>query len=177
MKTKKHITTISKDCIAESLLILMQKKAFSDITIGEITQKAGVNRSTYYRNFNSKEDIVKYSIIKIVYECVKNNDKKDIPYRKQVFKSFNHFLKYKNELMTIYKNGLSHYILEAFNEKFISIGGQKPFEEQYKAYLHIGGIYNSFLLWFSKDMDIPVERLTELFIANFPKRFSKFIIL
>jgi AcrR family transcriptional regulator len=177
MKIKKHITTISKDCIAESLLILMRKKAFSDITIGEITQKAGVNRSTYYRNFNSKEEIVKYSIIKIVYENVRNNDKKYIPYRKQVFESFNHFLKYKNELMVIYKNGLSHYILEVFNEKFISIGGQKSPEDLYKAYWHIGGIYNILFLWFSKDMDTPVERLTELFIANFPKRFSKFIIL
>jgi hypothetical protein len=108
---------------------------------------------------------------------VRNNDKKYTSYKEQVFKSFNHFLKYKNELMVIYKNGLSHYILEAFNEKFISISGQKSPEDLYKAYLHIGGIYNIFLLWFSKGMDTPVEKLTELFIANFPKRFSKFIIL
>jgi hypothetical protein len=79
--------------------------------------------------------------------------------------------------MVIYKNGLSHYILEAFNEKFISISGKKSPEDLYKAYLHIGGIYNIFLLWFSKGMDTPVEKLTKLFIANFPKRFSKFIIL
>jgi hypothetical protein len=156
----------------------MRKKAFSDITIREITQKAGVNRSTYYRNFNSKEDIVTYSFVKIIneyvkkndlYEYVKNKDKKNIPYR-ELFKLFNHFLAYKNELMLIYKNGLSHYILYTLNERFISTGRKKSFEDQYKAYWHIGGMYNTFLLWFSTDMAIPVEKITDLFMANFSKK-------
>jgi AcrR family transcriptional regulator len=177
-RLEKTSSSIAKDCMAESLLILMRKKAFSDITISEITKKAGVNRSSYYRNFKSKGDIVKYSFIKIffeyaknnnLYEYVKNKDKKNIPYRKMLSKLFIHFLTYKNELMLIYKNGLSHYILEDFNERAISIFGQKSFEEQYKAYWHIGGIYNTFLLWFSTDMAIPVEKITELFLANIPK--------
>jgi hypothetical protein len=169
MKIEKHITTVSKDCIAESLFILMKKTPFSDITIGEITQKAGVNRSTYYRNFNSKEDIVKYAFFKIFYEFAKHNNVKNITYKNRIFKLFNHLLKHKNELMLIYSNGLSYCILDALNEQFTVIGTQKSFEEQYKAYWKIGGIYNSFLLWFSKDMDTPVEILTESFWANFQR--------
>jgi AcrR family transcriptional regulator len=147
----------------------MRKKAFFDITIGEITQKAGVNRSTYYRNFNSKEDIVKHSFYKILSEFAKNNDIKNAARKDRLIKLFKHLLKYKKELMLIYNNGLSYCILDAFNEKYISFGSRQSLEEQYKAYWKIGGIYNSFLLWFSKNMDTPVEILTELFWENYQK--------
>lgn len=44
--------------IQQALLLLMKDKAYPDITIGEITAKAGVNRSTYYRHFDTKESII-----------------------------------------------------------------------------------------------------------------------
>ena len=46
--------------ITDALLLLMKHKNFNDITIGEITKKAGVNRSTYYRHFSTKESIIKF---------------------------------------------------------------------------------------------------------------------
>ena len=55
-----------KDYISQALLHLMQKKAYSQITIQEITAEAGVNRSTYYRNFTSKETIIQYIFGEII---------------------------------------------------------------------------------------------------------------
>ena len=55
-----------KDYISQALLHLMQKKANSQITIQEITAEAGVNRSTYYRNFTSKETIIQYIFGEII---------------------------------------------------------------------------------------------------------------
>lgn len=42
----------------EALVKLMESKNFYDIRISEIINKAGISRATFYRNFNSKEDIV-----------------------------------------------------------------------------------------------------------------------
>ena len=53
--SKKQLT---KEYIIQSLFILMKTKDYSDITIQDITNKAGVNRSTYYRNFSCKENII-----------------------------------------------------------------------------------------------------------------------
>ncbi|MDE6142426.1 MAG: TetR/AcrR family transcriptional regulator, partial [Bacilli bacterium] len=45
--------------IISALFTLMKKKKYEDISITEITNKAGVSRVSFYRNFNSKEDIIK----------------------------------------------------------------------------------------------------------------------
>jgi len=56
---RKNVTSeMMKGYMADALLILMGSKDYADISIGEITEKAGVNRSTFYRNYNSKDAII-----------------------------------------------------------------------------------------------------------------------
>ena len=54
-----------KECMPDALLKLMSEKSFSQITINEISQTAGVNRSTWFRNFTSKEEAVTYKYIRL----------------------------------------------------------------------------------------------------------------
>ena len=44
--------------ITEALLSLLEKKEYKDISITEICKKAGVTRMSFYRNFESREDIL-----------------------------------------------------------------------------------------------------------------------
>lgn len=53
---------ISKGLLAEALLLLMKKKEYKDITVKDIAEKAGVSRLTFYRNFDSKENILAWHI-------------------------------------------------------------------------------------------------------------------
>lgn len=48
----------SKRWLQESLLYLMLKKPFSQITISEITDHAGLSRPTFYLHYKSKEDLL-----------------------------------------------------------------------------------------------------------------------
>lgn len=48
-----------KECIFIALTLLMEQKDYADITITDITKKAGVSRMAYYRNYESKEDILR----------------------------------------------------------------------------------------------------------------------
>lgn len=70
MKKESTHTKLLKTYIDEALILLLGKKGFAEITIKEITEKAGVNRSTYYRNFNSKEDIVMFFYSSILTKCI-----------------------------------------------------------------------------------------------------------
>ena len=46
------------DYIYEALVELMDKKPYDQITITDITKKAGVSRMAYYRNYKDKDDIL-----------------------------------------------------------------------------------------------------------------------
>lgn len=48
----------SQQQISKVLLELMNEKSFDDITISELTEKAGLARRTFYRNYSSKEEII-----------------------------------------------------------------------------------------------------------------------
>lgn len=58
MVKKKKSSQFLRSCIFEALMILLQQKRYEDITVSEITSKAGVSRMTYYRTYSSKEDII-----------------------------------------------------------------------------------------------------------------------
>lgn len=58
MAGKKTDSTLIKDCITTAFLMLLEQKEFENITITEITDKAGVSRMSYYRTYASKEDIL-----------------------------------------------------------------------------------------------------------------------
>lgn len=51
-------STQSKEWIILALLQLMENKVYSDISISEITHRAGLARQTFYRNYQDKDDIL-----------------------------------------------------------------------------------------------------------------------
>ena len=48
----------TKECIRTALLSLMAVKIFEKITVTEIIKKAGVSRGGFYRNYQSKEEVL-----------------------------------------------------------------------------------------------------------------------
>ncbi len=44
--------------ITNALISLMEEKDYNSISITDITSKAGLSRVTYYRHFDTKEDVL-----------------------------------------------------------------------------------------------------------------------
>lgn len=59
MRRKRENNLLARQSIVNALIELMNDKEYAAITITEITQKAGVSRMTYYRNYSCKEDILR----------------------------------------------------------------------------------------------------------------------
>ena len=53
---------ITRECLRIALMKLMSEKDFSKITITELTSLAGVSRTAFYRNYNSKEEIIEETV-------------------------------------------------------------------------------------------------------------------
>jgi len=161
MKRKGVSTDKLKEYIVQSLILLLKKKSFAMITIQEITAKAGVNRSTYYRNFTSKTEIIKYYFDNLHEEYYKNITL-NITTEQNLYELFNYYYKHKDDLLLFHKNGLSHLILDSLNKLFKLTIKKKTYAEIYKAYFYAGGVFNSLLLWLSNDMNNKSRHIYEL---------------
>ena len=62
MDKRKEANLHVKNSIVSALIDLMREKNFEAISVSEITARAGVSRVSYYRNFDSKEDILTGSL-------------------------------------------------------------------------------------------------------------------
>lgn len=65
----------SKYLLTETLLEMMETQAFESITIKALTERAGISRLTYYRHFQSKEDVI-LAHISLVFERYFNEIRK-----------------------------------------------------------------------------------------------------
>ena len=133
--------------ITNSLFELMKVKPYNDISITEITDKAKVNRVSFYRNFTSKEDIIDKWIKSTTQNFL---SKSDISYQKDstidyFTKLFTHLEKYKTEAMLIYNANLFNLLKNEFDNNLINL--HKKEYSNYKSYFLAGGIFNVYYFW------------------------------
>ena len=57
-----------KNRITQAEIALLEEKPLTDISISEITERAEVSRNSFYRNYGSKEDVLREYILRIVDE-------------------------------------------------------------------------------------------------------------
>ena len=162
-------TDALKDYINEALLFLMEGKDFDTISIKEITKKAGVNRSTYYRNFHSKTDIIKYFFDKLHNEYYIKSKPGKITDVNTIYNLFNHYYKYKKELLLVHKNGLSYLILDSLNKVYKLTTKEQTYPELYKLHFFTGGIFSVMLFWLSNDMKNKTRHISEFNSVLYPE--------
>lgn len=145
MKIKREKSV--NEYITKALFELMKEKNYNDISITEITNKAGVGRVSFYRNFNSKEDIIEKWITFITTSFLENsniNFEKD-SLEEYFVKLFSHLEKYKEESLLIYNANLIYLLKKEFENRFLNINQSKY--NNYKSYFLIGGIFNVYYYW------------------------------
>ena len=161
--------------IAEGLLKLMSDKPYAKISVSDICEKAGVNRSTYYRHFYTKEDIIRYYIDGIMNSYLhKFRDSGDKLLENYLSIMFSEFLQNKDNLLLIHRENLSYLLIDVLNKHF-SFSDISDTADRFRTAYHIGGIYNDLLLWFSHGMKETAEEMVKYSIgSNIRKEVSLF---
>lgn len=97
--------------ITAALVDLMEKYPFEEITISQICQEAQVGRASFYRNFDSKRDILERHLIILIQEWGKEfEDTGDGNAFSETL--LRHFYKYKDFYLLLYRHGLSVMIYD-----------------------------------------------------------------
>ena len=162
MDKRKQANLKVKQAITDTLFDLMSKKDLHEISITEITEKAGVARVSFYRNFSSKENVLVTLINDALNDFLDGIDY-DLsnPYTLHHIKRvFEYFLKYKKYMLNLHYAGYGSMVLETLNAFHESImPNPKSDKDRYHLYMYIGGLYNTVIFWLQEEKPVSVDNL------------------
>lgn len=170
MNDTKNPTAIqSQKWILQALLDTMEEKKYDKITVSEICRKAKLDRRTFYRNFNSKQDVLEQYIAHLNWEYIESFCKLDKPDKESATLLFFQF--WKDHLQFIRNMqccGLEAYVFDQFNRftksqrELLIEGPEESVRRQYLLAFRIGGFWNVMLTWVENGVNISPEELTSI---------------
>lgn len=150
----------SKRRLINSLLELMEEKPYHKINIQELATRAGMDRRTFYRNFDSKEDIlIRYMDIlgRKYLSLLRSRDELTILTCLHLL--FDLVEEHKSFLSLLYKNNLAYFLSDYFNGLIPAISEimeeksgamttpDKKEEVAYIVTFNLGGFWSILIRW------------------------------
>jgi len=147
--------------ITETLIALMKEHPYREITVKQILAESKLARKTFYRNFESKDDVLN-SLIKGTfrdYFMIINTAEGDV-----LTTIFSYVEKNRELLLLLDKNNMLHIPLQCMNEygpflRNTMLSERNPFnnlfeglDSEYLMGLNIGAIWNVISLWIGRGM-------------------------
>ena len=167
MDKRKEANLRVKISITEALLHLLDQKSISEITVSEIISTAGVARSSFYRNYTSKENVITTLIADILEEYRENmsSDGENVYTRENIRMGFQFFSHYERIILDLHRFGYGSIILAMMNRFHEDIAGNMPHTsiQKYELYIYIGALYNTALMWLVSGKKESVDEITEMF--------------
>ena len=167
MDKRKEANLRVKSGITMALFSLMHQKSFSDITISEIIRTAGVARVSFYRNYDSKEDVLLTLIEDILEEFRSTIDSNETNYYtyENIRRSFAYFKRYGNFLLDLYHFGYGSILLEKLNQFHEEVAGNMSSRsiERYELYMYMGALFNTAIKWIQNGTRESEEDITGMF--------------
>jgi len=146
--------------ITEALIKLLKDKPIGDITISELCDLAGIGRASFYRNFESKEDVLKNYINKIFQDWMDKIWNK--PLNESLRILFSHFEKYRGFYELLNKRNLIYLLKDVI----IGYCGPKPEDSKIKAYSKAYVAYTLYgwiETWFQRGMQESADEISDMF--------------
>ena len=157
----------SRKQITDALLKLMETTPYNEISVKQIVLETDLVRKTFYRNFDSKDDVLRSHINACLrdYCNIVNTTEGDV-----LTKIFAFAVSHQKLLTLLDKNDMLYLVLQCMNE-FIPASKEEqdpqynPFvklfeglDSDYLITLNTGGIWNVISLWIHRGMkDDPEE--------------------
>jgi len=160
----------SKEWLLDALLQLMSEKNYNDITIKELTKRADLDRKTFYRHFNNKDELLMLPLAEAFEQYVigvqKLPDSKTTKDILVVY--FQICLKYMDYLMLLHANDLLLNVLTKFQEylpilsDIFSNDTKIHKRTSYETFFQVGGFWNVTRQWIIDGAKETPEEMAEI---------------
>ena len=155
--------TYVKRQIKTALLELLKEKSISDISITELTQKAQIGRVSFYRNFQTKEDILREESDRLINEWGRLYEMNPESAPETLFPSLFDFYREHKEFYTIlYHAGMTSVMQETILNA-IKITPEMANIEAYMKSFWAYGIFGWMIEWIKRGMPESGRELLNIF--------------
>lgn len=154
----------------KSLTALMRKQNIDDIATSELLQQSGISRSTFYRRYLDKYDLLNQCYQQLLNQTICQVTE-GVSYKKAFYHLYQTLqsdpLFYKNALASNDYNGLRNYIFRQSFQVFESLLEQQGIDIKDR-YIHllltgfISGALEVTCIWAEEGMKEPVETMFQL---------------
>lgn len=163
MERKHPANLFVRECITTALFKLMKNSDYHDITVSALVRTAGVSRNSFYRNYRSIEDILRQYLEEQTSRWWSEYIAAPDPY--VIAATFQHFLTMREEILLLYKAGLSYLLME----HIVLCGKQSLTGELRNAYqtaFMSGGFCGLTDQWVLRGMKETPAEMQALFLAH-----------
>ena len=138
-------------------------KKLADISISELTDRAGVGRVSFYRNYQTKEDILREESDRLIQEWGKLYEANPESAPETLFPSlFDFYREHRDFYTTLYEAGMSTIMMDTIIST-IQITPELQNLEAYMKSFWAYGIYGWMLEWIKRGMQESGSELIGLF--------------
>lgn len=175
MNKKNTANQLVRECMVTALLQLLREKKMSEITISELTDRAGVSRMTYYRNYISKEDILVQHLQEVFnlycQEFFRQDGQTEFYDMPNLLHCFHYFSVHREFLDTLFFGGMGHLFLNELTNYILSIWykNSDSTERYYTLQAFAGSLYNVYLAWHTKGASVSEEHLASIIHSIYSK--------
>ena len=149
--------------ITAALLDLLREKKLADRSVSELTEMAGVGRVSFYRNYQTKEDILRAESDRLIQEWGKLYEANPESAPETLFPSlFDFYREHRDFYTTLYEAGMSTIMMDTIIST-IQITPEMPNLEAYMKSFWAYGIYGWMLEWIKRGMHESGSELIGLF--------------
>ena len=145
--------------LTSSMLALLEEKPLAEISVSELCGMAGVGRTSFYRNYEDKEEIVKAYVRRLFQDWVdKWKSSPDLSVKETVQIVFSHFEANRDFYSLLNKRGLVYLLKDVI----LDLCGFDPEQELAAAYssAYVGFfLYGWIEVWFRRGMRDRAEEL------------------
>ena len=143
---------LTRECIEAALVLLMQDAEFSSISITDIIKKAGVSRSSYYRNYSSKEEILT-DVFNQAAEAIVNALSEELDAQNMI-SSYRVLFEKVQETRRLFEiiqmAGMIDRFQIAVNKKYLQAVNTSSAVEYYRVLSWIGSVFNIIFGWIER---------------------------
>ena len=161
--SSKEANEICRESIQTALIRLMKTKELKDISITELTTLAGVSRTTYYRNYYDKEDVLQDLFTGLMQEIAAQ-----ILAAKTVYDTalavFNGIRKNADVYRILMKANYAEAMLKEITRIASSDLPEDPPLEQMRIAFITGALFNMVRVWADTGMDQTPEQMADMYM-------------